>query len=64
MGPEGSLSCSQNPTTELYPEPAGPVRPIDPYRSKVHLNVIFPPTPRSSQLVPETLLGGEQCVIK
>jgi hypothetical protein len=26
-----------------------PVRPIDPYLSKVHLNVILPPTPRSSQ---------------
>jgi hypothetical protein len=25
------------------------VRPIDPYPSKVHLNVILPPTPRSSQ---------------
>jgi hypothetical protein len=25
------------------------VRPIDPYLSKVHLNVILPPTPRSSQ---------------
>jgi len=26
-----------------------PVRPIDPCLSKIHLNVIFPPTPRSSQ---------------
>jgi hypothetical protein len=26
-----------------------PVRPIDRYLPKVHLNVIFPPTPRSSQ---------------
>jgi hypothetical protein len=26
-----------------------PVRPIDPYLSKVHLNVILPPKPRSSQ---------------
>jgi hypothetical protein len=26
-----------------------PVRPIDPYLPKVHLNVIVPPTPRSSQ---------------
>jgi hypothetical protein len=26
-----------------------PVRPIDPYLPKVQLNVIFPPTPRSSQ---------------
>jgi hypothetical protein len=27
-----------------------PVRPIDPFLRKVHLNVILPPTPRSSQL--------------
>jgi hypothetical protein len=26
-----------------------PVRPIDPYLPKIHLNVILPPTPRSSQ---------------
>jgi hypothetical protein len=26
-----------------------PVRPIDPYLPKVHINVILPPTPRSSQ---------------
>jgi hypothetical protein len=26
-----------------------PVHPIDPYLLKVHLNVILPPTPRSSQ---------------
>jgi hypothetical protein len=26
-----------------------PVRPVDPYLRKVHLNVILPPTPRSSQ---------------
>jgi hypothetical protein len=26
-----------------------PVRPIDPYLPNVHLNVILPPTPRSSQ---------------
>jgi hypothetical protein len=26
-----------------------PIRPIDPYVPKVHLNVILPPTPRSSQ---------------
>jgi hypothetical protein len=26
-----------------------PVRPIDPYLPKVHLNVTLPPTPRSSQ---------------
>jgi hypothetical protein len=43
--PEGLLPCSPKPATEPYPEP---VRPIDPYLPKVHLNVILPPTPRSS----------------
>jgi hypothetical protein len=28
-----------------------PVRPIDPYLRKVQLNVILPPTPRSSNLI-------------
>jgi hypothetical protein len=28
---------------------SNPVRPIDPYLPKIHLNVILPPTPRSSQ---------------
>jgi hypothetical protein len=30
-----------------------PVRPIDPYLPKVHLNVILPPTPKSSQWSPD-----------
>jgi hypothetical protein len=36
------------PLESILSQP-NPVRPIDPYLPKVHLNVIFPPTPRSSQ---------------
>jgi hypothetical protein len=43
MEPEGSL-----PWDPILSQP-NPVRPIDLYLSKVQLNVILPPTPRSSQ---------------
>jgi hypothetical protein len=49
MEPEGSSPCSQKPATRPYPEPAESSLPIDPYLPKVHLNVILPPMPRSSQ---------------
>jgi hypothetical protein len=49
MEPEGLSPCSQKPATGPYPESVDPVRPIDPYIPKVQLNVILPPTPRSSQ---------------
>jgi len=49
MEPEGSLRSSRKAATERYPELTDPARPIDPCLPKVHLNVILPPTPRSSQ---------------
>jgi hypothetical protein len=49
MEPEGSLPCSQKPATGPYLSQPFPFRPIDPCLPKVHLNVILPPTPRSSQ---------------
>jgi hypothetical protein len=49
MESEGSLPCSQKPATGPYPVPAESSSPRRPYLPKVHLNVIFPPTPRSSQ---------------
>jgi hypothetical protein len=49
MEPEGSVPCSQKPATGPYPDPAESIRPINPYLLKVHLNVILPPTPRSSK---------------
>jgi hypothetical protein len=36
------------PLDSILSQP-NPIRPIDPYLPKVHLNVILPPTPRSSQ---------------
>jgi hypothetical protein len=35
--------------TGPYPEPAESSSPNEPYVPKVHLNVILPPTPSSSQ---------------
>jgi hypothetical protein len=49
MEPEGSSPCSQKFAIGPYPEPAKSNLSIDPYLPKVHLNVILPPTPRSSQ---------------
>jgi hypothetical protein len=46
--PEGSLPCSQSPPLDPILGQPNTVRPIDAYLPKVHLNVILPPTPRSS----------------
>jgi len=42
------IICSQKPATGPYPEPAESSS-IDLHLPKVHLNIIFPPTPRSSR---------------
>jgi hypothetical protein len=47
--PEGSLPCSKIPPLDPILSQTNPFRPIDPYLPKIHLNVILPPTPRSSQ---------------
>jgi hypothetical protein len=39
----------KNPPLDRILSQPNPVRPIDPYLPKVRLNVILPPTPRSSQ---------------
>jgi hypothetical protein len=45
MEPEGSLPCSQGPSTAPYPE----ANQSNPYHlSKIHFNIILPPTSRSS----------------
>jgi hypothetical protein len=49
MEPKGSSPCSQKPDIGPYPEQLNPVRPIGPYLPKVQINVILPPTPKSSQ---------------
>jgi hypothetical protein len=41
-----------------------PVRPIDPYLPKVHLNVILPPTPRSSKVRRTASIGHEKFGLK
>jgi len=41
-------SVHKSPPPDPILSQANPFRPIDPYLPKVHLNVILPPTPRSS----------------
>jgi hypothetical protein len=50
METECSLPCSKSPPPDSNLSQPNPVRPIETYLPKVHFNVIFPPTPRSSQL--------------
>jgi hypothetical protein len=44
--PEGSLPCSQERSTGSYPEP---VQSNPSHLSKIHFNIVHPPTPWSSQ---------------
>jgi hypothetical protein len=49
MEPEGSLQCSQNLATALYPETnESSLRPQSDF-CKINFNIIFPSTPRSSK---------------
>jgi hypothetical protein len=48
MEPESSISCLQELSNGLYPEP-DQSSPYHPILSKIHFNIIFPPTPKSSQ---------------
>jgi hypothetical protein len=47
MEPEGSLPCSQDPSTGPYPEPDRS-SPYHPNLSKIHFKIIPPPTSWSS----------------
>jgi hypothetical protein len=49
MGPEGSLPCSQEPATGSCPEPDASSPHFPTLFPKIHSNIIFPSTPRSSE---------------
>jgi hypothetical protein len=42
MEPEGSLPCSQEPSTGPYSKP-DQSNPISSYLSKIHFNIVHPP---------------------
>jgi hypothetical protein len=43
MEPEGSLPCSQEPSTGPYPQP-DQSSPYHTILSKIHFNIVVPPT--------------------
>jgi hypothetical protein len=51
MEPDGSLTCSQEPATGLVPilSQMNPVHTFPTYFPKIHSNISFPSTPRSSE---------------
>jgi hypothetical protein len=48
MEPDGSLPCSQDPSTGPYPEP-DQSSPYQPILSKIHFNIVHPTTSWFSQ---------------
>jgi hypothetical protein len=44
MEPEGSLPCSQEPSAGHYPGSINPIHTIPSYLSKIHFNIVHPPT--------------------
>jgi hypothetical protein len=46
--PEGSYPCSQDPTTDLYPEPDEFSQLPPSHSSQIHFNIILPSTARLS----------------
>jgi hypothetical protein len=48
MEPKGSITCSQEPSTDPYPEPYQS-NPHQPILSKIHFNIVNSPTSWSSR---------------
>jgi hypothetical protein len=48
MEPEGSIPCSQKPSTGPYPEPYQST-PSHPISLKIHFNIVHPPTSWSTK---------------
>jgi len=48
MESEGSLRVHKSPPLDPILTQLNPVRPIDPYHPKFHLNIILPPIPTSA----------------
>jgi hypothetical protein len=44
MEPEGSLTCSHEPCINPYPKPDQSTPNYSFYLSKIHFNIILPPT--------------------
>jgi hypothetical protein len=49
MEPEGPLPCSQEPLLVPILSQINPIHPIPSYLSKIHFNIVHPPTSWSSQ---------------
>jgi hypothetical protein len=49
MEPKGSLQCSQEPPPVPILSQINPIHTISPYLSKIHFNIVQPPTSWSSQ---------------
>jgi hypothetical protein len=52
-GPKGSLPCSQEPATSIYPKPdESSQHPQIVFLFKIHFSITIPFTPRSPHVVP------------
>jgi hypothetical protein len=59
MEPKGSLACWQEPATHLYPEPDESIPYTSTLFPKIHSDIIFPSTLRSSEYLFPSVLPAE-----